>query len=65
MSTIIASVLFVCINPTWLGCGAVQAVDYGTAEACQTALSSMRVGLNGQNIVGGDGKGIVALCRPK
>lgn len=61
---IIASVLYLCINPTWAGCGVVHIVDYGTTEACRTALESMKFGANGTVAVGDNGKAIVAYCRP-
>lgn len=63
-TAIVASWLWMCVNPTWGGCGTFQMVDFGTAEACQAALSSMVIKSNGNLATGSNGKATVAYCRP-
>lgn len=62
---VLATYLFLCISPNWAGCGVAHFIDFGTPEACRAALSTMVVASNGAHSVGGDGKQVVAYCRPK
>jgi hypothetical protein len=64
MTETLATVLWLCANPTWAGCGIVQEIQYSSEEACRTALSGLVVTGNGGNVVGGDGKQVIAICRP-
>lgn len=59
-----ATWLWICINPTWAGCGIVQFNDYVTPEACSVALSQLVVAGNAKLAAGGDGKQVVAYCKP-
>lgn len=57
--------LFVCINATWAGCGVTSKIEYPDKAQCYEALREMRVEDNGKSSVGGNGKAVVAYCRPK
>lgn len=57
-----ATWLWICINPTWAGCGIVQEIDYGSTQACQEALSKIVIGMPAN---GATDKPVVALCKPQ
>lgn len=56
---ILATVLWMCINPTWAGCVIIQEVDYATPDDCAKALAGLRIG-----VTAADTKQAVAFCRP-
>lgn len=51
-----ATVLYLCISPTWLACAVTSLIDYETPQACSAALAQMVVTNKGS---------VVAYCRPK
>jgi hypothetical protein len=64
MTAIAATMLYVCAGITGWGCGVSSLIDYGTPEACNAALAQMVVKQNGNAATGGDGRQMIAFCRP-
>lgn len=58
-------ILYVCFGITWAGCGGVNWTEFRSIEDCERALSKMHIAQNGQAVTGGNGRQVIAYCRPK
>jgi hypothetical protein len=59
--------LFLCVGITWAGCGASLITPFPgpTSRAdCYAALEAMRVDTNATLATNGNGRQLVAYCRP-
>lgn len=56
--------LVICAGISWAGCGNASAARFPDEASCHRALQTMVVQQNGQAATNGNGRQMLAYCRP-